>query len=271
MKPIQRRPAGHRHRGRWHLRGAVAQSAGDHPPRRTPHRHHAHRRPRRRACGCGRRGPRPGHERRALGRHRSRHRHRDRTDRRLSHRQGSGAGGDRERQARGHRQQGIACGARQRDLRGGLAQGRDGGLRGRGRRRHPDHQGIARRPHGQPHRMDRRHHQRHHQLHPVRDARQGAGVRGRAGRGAAPGLCGSRSHVRHRRCRRRPQGHDPVVDRVRRAGAFDKAYVEGITKLQSADIRYAEQLGYRIKLLGITRRRMPTARCRASSCACIPR
>ncbi|MDH5340681.1 MAG: homoserine dehydrogenase, partial [Rubrivivax sp.] len=36
---------------------------------------------------------------------------------------------------------------------------------------------------------------------------------------------------------------------------FDKAYVEGIAALQAADIRYAEQLGYRIKLLGITRRR----------------
>jgi homoserine dehydrogenase len=36
---------------------------------------------------------------------------------------------------------------------------------------------------------------------------------------------------------------------------FDKAYIEGIAKLQAADIRYAEQLGYRIKLLGITRRR----------------
>jgi len=35
---------------------------------------------------------------------------------------------------------------------------------------------------------------------------------------------------------------------------FDKAHVEGITKLQAADIRYAEQLGYRIKLLGITKR-----------------
>ncbi|AVP57304.1 homoserine dehydrogenase [Pulveribacter suum] len=35
---------------------------------------------------------------------------------------------------------------------------------------------------------------------------------------------------------------------------FDKAYVEGITKLAAADIRYAEQLGYRIKLLGITKR-----------------
>lgn len=36
---------------------------------------------------------------------------------------------------------------------------------------------------------------------------------------------------------------------------FDKAYVEGITRLSATDIRYAEQLGYRIKLLGITKRR----------------
>ncbi len=35
---------------------------------------------------------------------------------------------------------------------------------------------------------------------------------------------------------------------------FDKAHVEGITRLQAADITYAEQLGYRIKLLGITKR-----------------
>ena len=35
---------------------------------------------------------------------------------------------------------------------------------------------------------------------------------------------------------------------------FNKAYVEGIQYLQAVDIRYAEQLGYRIKLLGITRR-----------------
>ena len=35
---------------------------------------------------------------------------------------------------------------------------------------------------------------------------------------------------------------------------FDKAYAEGITKLTREDIRYAEELGYRIKLLGITRR-----------------
>src|SRR4051812_49239599 len=36
---------------------------------------------------------------------------------------------------------------------------------------------------------------------------------------------------------------------------FDKAHVEGIVGLQAADIKHAEALGYRIKLLGITRRR----------------
>ncbi len=36
---------------------------------------------------------------------------------------------------------------------------------------------------------------------------------------------------------------------------FDKAHVEGISRLEADDIRYAEQLGYRIKLLGITKRK----------------
>ncbi|GLC92398.1 homoserine dehydrogenase [Cupriavidus sp. TA19] len=36
---------------------------------------------------------------------------------------------------------------------------------------------------------------------------------------------------------------------------FDRAHVEGITRLSATDIKYAEELGYRIKLLGITRRR----------------
>ncbi|MEN9375681.1 MAG: hypothetical protein RL710_838 [Pseudomonadota bacterium] len=40
---------------------------------------------------------------------------------------------------------------------------------------------------------------------------------------------------------------------------FDKAYVEGITKLGATDIKYAEQLGYRIKLLGIAKRRQADA------------
>jgi homoserine dehydrogenase len=36
---------------------------------------------------------------------------------------------------------------------------------------------------------------------------------------------------------------------------FDRAHIEGITKLTAEDIRYAEELGYRIKLLGITKRK----------------
>ncbi|HYP67087.1 MAG TPA: homoserine dehydrogenase [Thiobacillaceae bacterium] len=36
---------------------------------------------------------------------------------------------------------------------------------------------------------------------------------------------------------------------------FDKAYIEGISQLAGDDVKYAEQLGYRIKLLGITKRR----------------
>src|SRR5437870_6030299 len=35
---------------------------------------------------------------------------------------------------------------------------------------------------------------------------------------------------------------------------FDKVYTEGISKLHREDLRYAEELGYRIKLLAITRR-----------------
>ena len=35
---------------------------------------------------------------------------------------------------------------------------------------------------------------------------------------------------------------------------FDRAHIEGISRLAAQDIRYAEELGYRIKLLGITKR-----------------
>jgi homoserine dehydrogenase len=47
---------------------------------------------------------------------------------------------------------------------------------------------------------------------------------------------------------------------------FDKAYVEGITKLEAQDIRYAEQLGYRIKLLGITKRAAQGVELRVHPC-----
>jgi homoserine dehydrogenase len=48
---------------------------------------------------------------------------------------------------------------------------------------------------------------------------------------------------------------------------FDKAHVEGITKLSATDIRYAEQLGYRIKLLGIAKRRPSKANAPADAVA----
>ncbi len=35
---------------------------------------------------------------------------------------------------------------------------------------------------------------------------------------------------------------------------FERAHIEGIAKLEAQDIKYAEQLGYRIKLLGIAKR-----------------
>ena len=47
---------------------------------------------------------------------------------------------------------------------------------------------------------------------------------------------------------------------------FDKAHVEGITKLEAADIRYAEQLGYRIKLLGIAKRAAQGVELRVHPC-----
>ena len=47
---------------------------------------------------------------------------------------------------------------------------------------------------------------------------------------------------------------------------FDKAYVEGITQLSGTDIRYADQLGYRIKLLGITKRTAQGVELRVHPC-----
>ena len=47
---------------------------------------------------------------------------------------------------------------------------------------------------------------------------------------------------------------------------FDKAHVEGISQLQAIDIRYAEQLGYRIKLLGIAKRAAAGVELRVHPC-----
>jgi homoserine dehydrogenase len=144
-------------------------------------------------------------------------------------------------------------------------EGRDGGLRSRRGRWHSHHQGAARRPVGQPHPMDGRHHQRHHQLHPVRDARQGC---------PSP-TCWAKPSVWAMPKPTRPstskastpaQAHHDGALAFGIPVQFDKRYLEGITKLDGRDIKYAEELGYRIKLLGITRRTM-----KASSCACTRR
>ncbi|MCB0880655.1 MAG: homoserine dehydrogenase [Thermoleophilia bacterium] len=47
---------------------------------------------------------------------------------------------------------------------------------------------------------------------------------------------------------------------------FDACYVEGVTRVEQTDIRYAEKLGYRLKLLGITRRREHGVELRVHPC-----
>ena len=47
---------------------------------------------------------------------------------------------------------------------------------------------------------------------------------------------------------------------------FSKAYIEGITKLQSKDMQLAAQLGYRIKLFGIAKRTQSGVEVRVHPC-----
>ena len=150
---------------------------------------------------------------------------------------------------------------------GGAGEGRDGRLRGRRRRRHPDHQGAARRPDRQPHQVDRRHHQRHHQLHPHRNARQGAGLRRRAQGSAAPGLRRSRSDLRHRGHRRRAQADHHGVDRLRHSDAVR----QGLHRRhhQAAGDRHPLRRAARLPHQA-ARHHAPHAET-ASSCACIRR
>ena len=128
-------------------------------------------------------------------------------------------------------------------------------FRGRGGRRHSRGQGDAREPARQHHRPRLRHPQRHLQLHPHADAERGAELRRRAEGGASARLCRSRSHLRHRRLRHRAQAcasdhRSPSAP----ARAFESVYVEGIENITPADIEAADDLGYRIKLLGVASR-----------------
>jgi homoserine dehydrogenase len=151
-------------------------------------------------------------------------------------------------QAGGHGQQGLAGPAWQRDLRRRLGRRCERGLRGRGGGQHPHHQGLARGPGCQPHRVAGRHHQRHQQFHPQRHARTGLGFAEALAEAQRLGYAES----------------DPAfdVDGVDAAHKlsllsamafgtpvqFAQAH-RGHSRLQARDVREAERLGYRVKLL----------------------
>ena len=159
------RPARHRHGRRRHVGRAAPQRGGDRAPRRPADPHHVDRRRARSIARARRRAAIAGvnlTDDAAMVVAHPGHRHRRRADRR--HRAARARWCSRRSRNGKHvvtankallAQHGneIFAAAQQ--------EGRDGRVRGRGRRRHADHQGAARRPDRQPHRMDRRHHQRH--------------------------------------------------------------------------------------------------------------
>ena len=122
-------------------------------------------------------------------------------------------------------------------------------------RRHPDHQGAARGLTANRIEWIAGIINGTSQLHPVRDARDGrafdAVLEARRRRAATP------RRIRPSTSRASTPRTSSTIMSAIAFGIpmqFDKAYTEGISKLTREDIRYAEELGYRIKLLGITRR-----------------
>ena len=86
------------------------------------------------------------------------------------------------------------------------------------------------------------------------DARERARVRRGARRGAAARLCRGRSELRHRRRRRRAQAGDPRQrSRSAARSTSRRCDTEGIRHVSPLDIAFADELGYRIKLLGVAR------------------
>ena len=81
---------------------------------------------------------------------------------------------------------------------------------------------------------------------------RGWGVRGRAGRGAAPRLRGGRSDRRRRWVRRGGEVRDPRLDRVQRARRRRAtSTARGSRGVTAQDIADAARLGYVVKLLAI--------------------
>ena len=86
----------------------------------------------------------------------------------------------------------------------------------------------------------------------TQDARGGRRLRRRARRGPAAGLRRGRSDAGRRRQRRGPEAGDPRppgVRRPRRIGKTFRAWAS--TQLDVSDVRYAKEMGYRIKLLAV--------------------
>ncbi len=120
--------------------------------------------------------------------------------------------------------------------------------------RNPDRPGPGFRAGGQPGPEHRRHRQRHLQLHPDSDDREGLALR----RGPAPGpgarLRRGRPDPGRRRHRHRPQAGDPGPTGVRdRASGSTQFHRQGIDRLHLADLKYAGELGYAIKLLALAK------------------
>ena len=79
-------------------------------------------------------------------------------------------------------------------------------------------------------------------------------------------ICGGGPQLRHRRHRRRAQARHSGGHRVWQTAAVRQGLTRGIARVTPEDVAYAEELGYRIKHIGIAR-----ASQGAWSCGCIRR
>ncbi len=156
-----------------------------------------------------------------------------------------------KRQGRRHGQQGLAGRARTGTVRPGPGVGAVDRLRGRRGRRHSDHRRHQRVPVGQPDRVDPRDPQRHEQLHPHADggartwtiaaAVAEAQQRGYAEANPAMDVDGSDAAQKLAILAHLAFGAQVNWREIPRIG---------IDMVDVADMRYAKELGYSIKLLG---------------------
>jgi len=136
-------------------------------------------------------------------------------------------------------------------VRGGASEPDQPLLRSQRLRRHPDYQIAARRVRGQPDHASLRHRQRHVQLYPDEDEAGGGGFRRGVEEAQAQGYAEAEASLdidgldaQHKIGILASLAHGFWVDPK-------NIHVEGIRNITALDIRFAEQLGYTIKLLGI--------------------